>query len=359
MDKIVFIATYPTLANIKDGMMQRIKAVDIEFEHRDRLYLSIGRRVNFWPRKERIDERLTVLRINLFLHFWLLAWHLCRGKNFYIHSLYNFCLVRCLSSFRGKNVCIDVHGSVPEELDFHGQKALSAKMEGRERKFFAVASTVVFVSQQMEQYYRQKYPFLADRRLVVKPIFSTNVLREVSQEEQEALRLELGIASQATVLLYSGNLQKWQNFAPMVDLWAKNLHPNYHLVVLTGEPEAAGRILAVSGIPSAQLTVRSVTPNQLAAYYALAHYGMILRDAHVLNKVAAPTKLIEYLYYGLTPVVRYAKIGDAALLGYGYCTEAQFATEVLPAQKNEPNAAIARKILAQNQQNSLSHVFDR
>ncbi|MGE0906881.1 hypothetical protein AB4M30_16785 [Escherichia coli] len=51
---------------------------------------------------------------------------------------------------------------------------------------------------------------------------------------------------------------------------------------------------------------------------ARCHLGFVLRDDIVVNRVACPTKLIEYLECGVVPVVKSPDIGDFNSLGYSF-----------------------------------------
>lgn len=359
MSRILFLAPYPIAdseASLKDGFLQRIKAVDREFETEERTYLSVSRRANLWPGRKRLGPNLVVWKVNMFLHFWLIWFLLDKHTNVYIHSLFGFFLVDKIANLKGKTIVLDAHGTVPEEVAFCGDTQRSVALQKSEARLFDQLSTVITVSQQMADFYQEKYPSLFHKSVVVKPIFSGNAMRDVDDSEQEQCRVELGIDGRKTVLLYSGNLQKWQNFDLMIDTIAQGLRDNYFIIILTGQPNDALRIIG-NKIPAHQLVVKSVLPEELPAYYAIAHYGFILRDEHILNKVAAPTKLVEYLYYGMVPVVKYAQIGDAALLGYDYLNVSDFGTHTLSATKSEKNRGIALEICQQNKKNSLSDLF--
>ena len=48
------------------------------------------------------------------------------------------------------------------------------------------------------------------------------------------------------------------------------------------------------------------------------HLGFVLRDDVLVNRVACPTKLLEYIQYGVLPIVLSDAIGDFKELGYKY-----------------------------------------
>ena len=125
-------------------------------------------------------------------------------------------------------------------------------------------------------------------------------------------------------------------------------------IILTGNPE--GIMDMLKKLPASKTfryVVRSVAPTELCRYYSLAHYGYILRDEHVLNRVAAPTKLIEYLYYGIIPIVKYERIGDSFRLGYEHISYKDDLSKLIP-HKSKKNREIALMMSSQNTDNILS-----
>ena len=69
---------------------------------------------------------------------------------------------------------------------------------------------------------------------------------------------------------------------------------------------------------------------ELCAVYGTADFGLILRDESPVNRVSCPTKLVEYLLFGLIPVVRSPHIGDFHRLGFAYVTEEEFRDGFIP-----------------------------
>lgn len=57
---------------------------------------------------------------------------------------------------------------------------------------FKVASNFVYVSEEMQNFYFEKYPFIKNKINIIKPIYPQNVLRMPDRKEVEILREELG-----------------------------------------------------------------------------------------------------------------------------------------------------------------------
>lgn len=356
MNKILFLSIYPTEENIKDGMIQRIDAVDKEFNDWDKTYLYISLLRYFRKyHKEKNDAHIKIYRVNFIIHFFLICKLLKQNSNIYIHSIHNFVKV-FFFTFKSKKVTLDLHGSVPEELSYQGQILQSVIMSLVETRAFNVASNFIFVSEEMHDYYAKKYSIIRDKICRIKPIYSSNVLFEPEPTLVNNLRIKLGISMDDTVLLYSGNLQKWQNFDLMVETIYRNRNNNYYIIILTGDEKGAKKILNKYDLGNMRCLVRCVSPQDLSAYYALAHYGFILRDEHILNKVASPTKMIEYLYFGLMPIVKYERIGDTKRMGYDYISYKDDLSRLKP-QKSLNNKNIALALLNKNKQVSLCDLY--
>lgn len=357
MKSILFFATYPTKDNIKDGMIQRIKAVDAEFTDWHKIYVQISNRM--FIHKEHFfasDKMIEVYRLNLFFHLFLICKLICRSNNIYIHSLHNFFKVSILSSFEGKNITIDLHGIVPEEMKFLGKRIYSRFLGLAEERMFKVASNFVYVSEEMQNFYFEKYPFIKNKINIIKPIYPQNVLRMPDRKEVEILREELGISSNDIVILYSGNMQKWQNIELSVEIMKRYPNENYHYLFLTKDKEKMEHLISKSGCKNLHYIVKSVSPAELNKYYMLAHYGFILRDKHILNRVAAPTKMVEYLFFGIIPIVKYEEIGDVLKLGYEYISYKSDLSNLEP-KKSKKNENIAMTLLNRNSETELSALY--
>lgn len=132
-------------------------------------------------------------------------------------------------------------------------------------------------------------------------------------------------------------------------------NPNYRFIIMTQEEERANEI--VSKLPNSDsVVVKSVLPKDLNLYYSIAHYGFILRDDIVLNRVAAPTKLIEYLSYGLIPIVKTINIGDSVKMGYEYISYNEDLNG-LSAKKSDKNEEVAAAVLRLSAENNIPQIL--
>ena len=355
MKNILFFATYPIGDKIIDGMAQRIHSIDEEFDRWHRTYIEIGLKTFIKKEHEVLDDgRIDIYRVNLFLHVIFLYHIIKKHSHIYIHSLHNYFKLYFFS-LRHHNVTLDIHGTVPEEMAFAGSRFFSSLLSFSEKKLFQTASNFICVSEEMKDYYIEKYPFCSTKNFIIKPIFSQNSFSEVQPEKQLALKNELGIQEDDVVFIYSGNTQRWQNVELTIQSMIKYSVPNHFHILLTGDIKGVKKMMeAMSPEKTFRYIIRSVAPTELGIFYSIAHYGYILRDEHVLNREAAPTKLIEYLYYGIIPIVKYERIGDSFRLGYEHVNY-QDDLSLLTQRKSDKNKEIALVLSSRNSDKKISN----
>jgi hypothetical protein len=348
---ITFLAYYPRAKDESDGMMQRILNVDKLFHEHSRQYIDISVRRNSKKKCDVLSDSLTVYRVNLFLHLGFIAKLLKQSAIVYAHSIYNlFFPLAFLFFFRKKQrVYLDVHGVVPEENLLMGKKISYYVYSIVEYFAFRLIAGAIYVTNAMKTHYDSKYPRLSNVPSIVYNIYPNFAANFNLSEQAEANK---------TVVVYSGNCQKWQNIELMLDVIKKNRHEHLEYIILTGELSTFKKKLQEAGIEEKlwNISVMNVKPSELPTYYSKAHYGFILRDDIVVNQVANPTKMLEYLSFGIIPIVKSPQIGDFTFYSYDYLLYTDFQAELKP-QKSSNNIAIAKKIM-NSKENLLAFVLE-
>ncbi len=357
MNRLLVVSNYPTSSNIKDGMLQRIKTVDDEFSEWQREYVLLSYTSNRKPKTETYEDgRVTVYRLNVFIHYFIIRRLLNKNVNVYVHSLLNL-IYLFFFNLKKCRVTVDAHGSVPEEYDFNNKTVMSKILSFFEKRLFKRVNNLIFVSEEMKDYYVEKYPYLSNRNLIVKPIFSPNAFVDSNENDQKKMRESLQINNDDTVFIYSGNIQAWQNVDQVIDNMIEIAKDSYFFIFLTGEKDGMQKIIDQKiGTRKIRYIIDSVQPNELYKYYSISHYGYLLRDEHILNRVASPTKLIEYLYYGIVPIMKYERVGDAFRMGFDYISIKDNMFE-LPPRKSAHNKEIALNIASKSNECSLISLY--
>ena len=87
-NKILFLGPYPTIQNSKDGMVSRVKAIDVLFEKQARVYLDVSFRKN-WTKNIFTDGIVEVYSLNLIRHFLTIFSLMYSFNHIYSHSIHS------------------------------------------------------------------------------------------------------------------------------------------------------------------------------------------------------------------------------------------------------------------------------
>jgi hypothetical protein len=351
---MIFLAAYPSGEVNREGMFQRIGSIDDLFREEQRVYISYSLFRNFFKKKCNINASVFTYNVNFFIHFFLILSLLRKEKRIYVHSLYNSLPILFISTGCRK-IILDFHGTVPEELQFEGKLLKSFLYSILERLVVKKFTAVVFVTNAMKSYYHTKYKILKTKESIIYPILSRQLFVNESFNKKEFLK-DIEISESDVVFIYSGNLQKWQNFNLVIDMINKTTNKNYKFIILSGEVDKARTLLMKTALYPENLIIKSVDSSELYKYYSVSHYGIILRDDHILNRVACPTKLVEYLYYGLIPIVKYDGIGDFLDYGYEFLHISKYSNN-LSQQSSNINKNIIDKLLNKNSDQEIIDYF--
>jgi hypothetical protein len=293
---ITVIAPYPTRANEKDGMIQRVAAIDSLMKDLPRSYLDLSFR-RYLKAAVEVKGKVTIYRLNALLHLFRVFRLLRQSDRVYVHSAYN--ALKILPFLSSRKVIFDAHGVVPEELEQEGHRWASRILAVAEKAAVRHCSVMVSVTRRMQQHFANKYGRRTDRDIVY-PILPHFDGEELPSEEI------LGRERPGNSVIYAGGLQVWQNVDKMIEASARRSEMTH--TFLTSDAERLRDKLQQAGIKN--FTCASVPASSVKNHYLTHSFGYILREEILVNAVACPTKLIEYLYWGVIPIVITPRIGD-------------------------------------------------
>ena len=288
---LLLLANYPSPENIHEGMSQRMIAVDRQFEKVQRTYLFVSHRLYWKKEVQEIQQGVVQYRCNLLIHFFFILRLMRSAHTLFFHSVINMLPLLPMLPFikRGGRVILDAHGTVPEEMRLSGIRWKARLYGVSERWLFRRVDIVIAVTQAMVRHFQSKYPS-ASPRYVRYAILPAHLLDSGKGVEN--------VADTETVqVIYSGNLQTWQHIELMLQVIKQNRSKKVVFTLLTRETQKMQQLLAKFGLETDDnLRVLTVSPAELDGYYRQAHYGFILRDDITVNRVACPTKMVEYLF---------------------------------------------------------------
>ena len=157
------------------------------------------------------------------------------------------------------------------------------------------------VSQAMRQHYLTKYGYSG----------ASFVMPCVNQDlSEEAFSAPCKYA--APTFVYAGSMHRWQCFELSLEVFRKVRlqYPHARLTVLTGDSAAARAAVEKAGLADVEIT--RVPLDQLQDTLRAYKYGFVLRQQHVVNHVATPTKVSSYMAAGVIPIMTTA-VGDYAV----------------------------------------------
>ncbi|MGJ1291962.1 hypothetical protein [Sphingobacterium multivorum] len=335
---ILFLADYPQGEVVKEGMSQRILNIDSFHSDYERVYLCVSPFRYKRLRKQKISDKITLYHCNSIIHFFTIIRLFRKASKVYIHSVYNVLpSFPYISSINNKYI-LDLHGVVPEENALVGLKFRSSVFNKCEQLIFSKSNTtIITVTDSMREHFEKKYT--GNKVKFIKYIIFPNNLKQYVG----------GVAAidNKVHIVYSGNLQKWQNIDLMLDTMENMMrNKNYVFHLLTGESEELNRLVLERIGHSERISIRSLHPSQLGEVYSQCHYGFVLRDDIIVNNVACPTKIIEYMNYGIVPIVLNDNIGD--FKSYGYERVTVDCVNNLVPKKSTLNVDIIQRMKSEN-----------
>jgi hypothetical protein len=321
---IVIVAPCPLGKGAVEGWMSRIRAIDGIFAGQKRIYLDVvSGNAPEGPPQEIVHKEASEYRIDMNeANHRLFVENCIRESRFvYVHTVH---LGRFLLPWymTGK-IVTDVHGIVPEEERMMGRPVHGDFYEAVEATIVMASRLLVVVTEAMKAHLLAKYPETRAQFLIL-PIIEPHA---VTLDERRIRNL-----GEPYRAIYAGGTQAWQNISEtlkacssVTDLCRFEFLSHEHAII---RDEARSFGLEDTA------TFRVVDKTGLASAYREADFGFVLRDDVAVNRVSCPTKLSEYLWFGVIPVVKSPYIGDFSGLGFAYLTAEEFAAGLFPDEES-------------------------
>lgn len=153
-------------------------------------------------------------------------------------------------------------------------------------------SDILFcVSDRMVEYYNDAYGHFDRAKVIVMPCYN----------------LPLSCCSdtkryKTPSFVYAGNDSSWQCIDTMLEVYSyiESRMPNARLTIFTANKETFLPKIKELGIKS--FDIKYVPVSELQEEIKKFKYGFVLRDNHIINQVATPTKMNSYLASLLIPI---------------------------------------------------------
>lgn len=216
--------------------------------------------------------------------------HICSAIAIIVRSLTR-------SKFR---VLADIRGAIVQEKQMKNGNLAKFFVQGvllTERLVFRSSDYFLFVSDEMASFYKSQYSFSnydVLPTLVNKDLFKPTDSNSMVLERKYKLRGK-------KILIYIGGTSVWQNIDKIIQTFGEMIQYNNELFMffISNEKERIEKMIFETGVDSKYYSVLSLTYEEIPEYLNLAEYGVIIRDENIVNRVASPIKINEYLACGL------------------------------------------------------------
>jgi glycosyltransferase involved in cell wall biosynthesis len=215
-----------------------------------------------------------------------------------------------------KPLIADIRGELPEEVRITGKKLggiFYRQARTLERFVFERANYFFFVSSALKEYYSAMYGLKPNQSSVFPTMVNDDLFfRDVRLREE--MRKKLNLENTYTYV-YVGGSDVWQNLDKILKRFAETRTSTRrtHLILIVKRPEPVRELLKQFGLTANDATLVSLPYHEVPDYLRAADAGIIIRDDHIINRVASPTKINEYLACGLKIIDRLDDIGKTEI----------------------------------------------
>jgi hypothetical protein len=304
---ILFISDFPTPQNEREGMMQRVRFIDSMFGNHEKYYLEFSNSPQF--SRYQISSNTCVYKANTFFHRNLILKIATKASLIYFHSIYNSNKALFLYNLFGEKIITDLHGVVPEEIKMLKHMRLK-HFENVEMVAVSKSRYLISVTESMVQHFQNKYSRIPiSKKSLVIPLLSSDKIESQKNFITKDKRLKI---------VYTGGLQIWQNIPFMLKtISEKQFYLLFDFTFYVSNKIQFQKLLKKYNLVGL-VDFDTLSHLEVLEKYENFDFGLIIRDENIVNKVSLPTKLIEYISYGLIPIIKNPDIGDFMKLNYSF-----------------------------------------
>ena len=213
---------------------------------------------------------------------------------------------------RIKKVCFDGRGAIAaewHEYDVQVNEQWKREIDDLEKKAVINSDFRIAVSQQLVEYWKEKYNYTGNGHVVIPCTLSSGF--ELSPTDVNSIiqqRTSMGYGDSDVLFAYSGSTAGWQSFELLSSFLEPLLKKNKNHKVLFLAKEEENITSLQKNFPG-QVFQKWLSHSAVKEHLNVCDYGILTREDTVTNRVASPTKFAEYLSAGL-PVIISENLGD-------------------------------------------------
>lgn len=154
-----------------------------------------------------------------------------------------------------------------------------------------------FVTNPMRNFFVEKYGYSPDIPYTIIPtLYKAEEIDEVILKE---IKLRENYSKDDYIVSYIGSTVAWQSTGKLIQLIKEmnGIFPQIRFFILTN-----GQIPEINKLSDdlkKRIVVKGIPHCEMKYYLHISNVGIVIRNNNIINKVAAPTKVAEYLTSGI------------------------------------------------------------
>jgi glycosyltransferase involved in cell wall biosynthesis len=220
-----------------------------------------------------------------------------------------------------------IQGILPEESYMRNKSFLrKITLEILEKIALHLSDKFIFVSIAMRDYYLSKLYIMENNYAIVPCVSELKYNNKIQKIEKS--------------FLYIGSLAPWQCFDKVLKIFdtIRKKHIDSILHIITLEKEKVENIICEMLINHANIFVYSIEDrSKLSDILSMFQFGFLIRENNIVNNVASPIKLAEYLSCGINIIIDNENSYFSTMLkeyNAGYIFNSNISNENIPLDSN-------------------------
>ncbi|XNS81286.1 hypothetical protein AB6D09_006630 [Vibrio cyclitrophicus] len=212
-----------------------------------------------------------------------------------------------------KKIIFDVRGAVVNEIreakSNRVYQFISDKLKITEEQCFKRADSLFYVSDSMRVHFSSLYDIKCNNAII--PTIVNEKYFKPMPDMRDEIRCKEGFEGKF-VYVYSGGKDYWQNLDLILKKFSQmiKLDSNIVLLLLVIDLEYLNKLIVELGICRDNIVIKSLEYEDVGKYLNASDAGLIIRSNSIVNLVASPTKINEYVACGLKIVDSLDEIGN-------------------------------------------------
>jgi|GEM_PF-1982320 len=250
------------------------------------------------------DQLLIWRRMHLGKHLPVI-YH-CRGESSVAPALF------LKKYFPHDRIVVDIRGFWPAELLYKRGIEYPERAIGKDREDYEAAAALL--RQVLGQVDGMTTVSTSLRELLVKDFGARQnsivvpccVTSNTDDSRRIEIREKLGIRPDEFAVVYSGTTAAYQHLEDLTMPFLKQLadkDPKVKLVFYSSEIDKINRIVTQLGIPKERIVTAKLQQNEVGAHLTACDAGVLIRKTTLVNTVANPVKIAEYMAAGLPVII--------------------------------------------------------